>query len=185
MPMPTSLRQRLNGLAVSFASDVLDAVRGASLQDLLGASPGAARVASPRTPPAAGPARRRGGRLPRRSADDIARVVESIIGLLRQSPNGLRAEQIREKLGLQAKELPRPLSEALESGRVAKSGQKRATTYYVKGAAAKPVARKAPRGTRGRRGRAGAKRAKAAKPIEKSEKKVTAAGGVAEAEAQP
>jgi hypothetical protein len=80
------------------------------------------------------PARRRGGRLPRRSTGDIATLIERIIDLVKQHPNGLRAEEIRRELSLQAKELPRPLGEALESGRLGKSGQKRATTYFVKGA---------------------------------------------------
>jgi hypothetical protein len=74
--------------------------------------------------------------LPRRSADDIGAVVEQIVELLRQHPEGLRAEQIREALSLQAKELPRPLNEAVAAGRLGKSGQKRATTYFVKGAGA-------------------------------------------------
>jgi hypothetical protein len=151
-----SLRQRLSELASSFASSVLSAIRGASLEDLLGESSGRGRRAMPRASTtdgaAARPARRRGGRLPRRSANDIEQVVEQIVGLLRQSPKGLRAEQIREKLALQAKELPRPLKEALDSGRLGKSGQKRATTYYLKGAgsAGRPGARAAG-GRRGRR----------------------------------
>jgi hypothetical protein len=64
--------------------------------------------------------------------------------LLRASPKGLRAEQIRQKLGLQSKELPRPLKEAVDGGRLGKSGQKRATTYFVKGAAAPKAAVAAP-----------------------------------------
>jgi hypothetical protein len=154
--MSMSLRQRLNELASSFASIVLDAIRGASLEDLLAESSGSVRRAPPRASSDVAPgrpARRRGGRLPRRSADDIAQVVESIVGLLRQSPKGLRAEQIRKKLGLQAKELPRPLKEALDSGRLAKSGQKRATTYFLKGggAAGKPTGRGSAGGRRARR----------------------------------
>jgi len=58
-------------------------------------------------------------------------MVDSIVNLLSQSSEGMRAEQIREALGVEAKELPRPLAEALESGRVSKSGQKRATTYFA------------------------------------------------------
>jgi hypothetical protein len=96
------------------------------------------------------------------------------VRLLRQTPKGLRAEQIREELGLQAKELPRPLNEALDSGRLAKSGQKRATTYFVKGAASKAAAGRQARAIPAvRRGRTKAKRARAAKIVEK---KVTAPG---------
>ncbi len=133
--MPTSLRSRLNELASTFASSVLDAIRGSSVDELLAGSPGGGGRGAPRTaertPAAKG--RRRGGRLPRRSDGDIANVIEQIAGLLRQHSGGLRAEQIREKLGLLAKELPRPLKEGLDGGRFRKSGQKRATTYFAKG----------------------------------------------------
>jgi hypothetical protein len=143
--MTTSLRSRLGELAASFATSVLDAVRGASLDDLrseafgLRSRSGAAalgRASVAGEAGEAGPApRRRRGRLPRRSASQIANVVERIVALLKQSPRGLRAEEIRDKLGLQSKELPRPLKEGLDDGRIAKSGQRRATTYFVKGSA--------------------------------------------------
>ena len=129
----SSLRQRLNDLATTFADSVLDAIRSASIDELTGKSDRGARPAAAARAPAAAapraagrPAGRRGGRLARRSAGDIADVIESIVGLLRVHPSGLRAEQIRSQLGLQSKELPRPLKEGLESGRLAKSGQKRA-----------------------------------------------------------
>jgi hypothetical protein len=138
-PMPSSLRNRLSELAASFSAGVLDAVRGASLEELLSESSGgktrlplrAVAVASPSGATASPSPRRRPGRLPRRSSDAIAEAVEKIVGLLGANPGGLRAEQIRQKLGLQAKELPRPLKEGLEGGRLKKVGRKRATTYFV------------------------------------------------------
>ncbi len=149
--MPT-LRQKLNELATSFASDVLVAIRGAPLEHLIGSSTAngrrlvaaeaggqrgrGARGAAGDGAHAAPRARRvRGGRLARRSSGDIAHVIDSIVGLLHQNPRGLRAEQIRSKLGLEAKELPRPLRAGLEAGKLTKVGEKRATTYFVKGAA--------------------------------------------------
>jgi hypothetical protein len=86
--------------------------------------------------------------LPRRSAADIGQVIDRIVALVRQSPKGMRAEQIRQKLDMEAKEMPRPLKEAVEAGRLSKSGQKRATTYVAKGGATgrtrkAPSARKA------------------------------------------
>jgi hypothetical protein len=60
-------------------------------------------------------------------------MVDSIVELLGKHAEGLRAEQIREALGCQAKELPRPLTDALTAGRIKKSGQKRATTYFADG----------------------------------------------------
>ena len=146
--MPTSLRQHLNELASSFANGVLAAIRTASIEDLLAESGSARRLPGIRGA-AAGPAPRSTGRLPRRSAQDIGRVLDRIAGLLKSSPKGLRAEEIRQRLNLLSKELPRPLKEGLASGRLGKSGNKRATTYFLKGAgkggAAAPAAKKASR----------------------------------------
>jgi hypothetical protein len=157
--MSTSLRLRLNQLASSFASDVLSTIRGASLEELLAesSSAGRSRAAALSLHGNAAGARplrapHSGGRLRRRSLGDIAQVVETIVGLLKQSPAGLRAEQIRERLGLLAKELPRPLKEALSSGKVSKSGQKRATTYFHReGAPAAGVGGRSRKAVRNRR----------------------------------
>jgi len=73
------------------------------------------------------------GRLARRSVEDIGGVVTSIVSLLEQHSDGLRAEQIRGALGLDAKELPRPLADGLAAGTITKTGQKRATTYFAGG----------------------------------------------------
>ena len=143
--MPTSLRAHLNELASSFANGVLAAIRTASIEDLLAES-GSGRSLPAVRGGGAGRAARGSGRLPRRSADDIGRVLERIAGLLKSSPKGLRAEQIRQRLNLLSKELPRPLKEGLSSGRLGKSGNKRATTYFLKGGGkAAPAAKKAGR----------------------------------------
>jgi hypothetical protein len=164
----SSLRQKLSDLASTFADSVLDAIRTASIDELTGQASGGHRPAARATAPngasvAAPRGRRRGGRLARRSAGDIAGVIEQISGLLRSSPKGLRAEEIRQKLGLEAKELPRPLKEAVDAGRLGKSGQKRATTYFLKGAGVTAAVRKVPIAakTAGRgRGKRSAKKAK-------------------------
>lgn len=152
----SSLRNTIEGLATQFATSILAALRSASIDDLADVAGSGARRGRParaegeNASPATTPRRRgRGGRLGRRSAGDITRMVGSIVDLLAKSPSGLRAEQIREALGVEAKELPRPLSDAVSSGRITKSGQKRATTYFAgNGAAPK------------RRGRSASKRAK-------------------------
>jgi hypothetical protein len=147
--MASSLRSKLGELASSFANDVLDAIRSASIEDLVAESsssagrraPAARAAAVHRAPavrPAAAGGRRRDGRLARRSAGDIAGFIDRIVNLVKASPKGLRAEQIRRGLGVQAKELPRPLKEAVDAGRLGKSGQKRATTYFLKGGAPSP-----------------------------------------------
>jgi hypothetical protein len=135
----STLRAQIDRLAAQFAGQIIEALRGASLDDLL-AIAGNGGGARGRGRPAAGNAgnldlggrrRARGGRLGRRTADDIGRMVDGIVGLLQKSSGGLRAEQIREALNVEAKELPRPLADALAAGRISKSGQKRATTYFA------------------------------------------------------
>ena len=178
----TTLRAAISQLANQFANGVLEAIRGASLDEILAESGagGSGRGGAARRgrPPAsadstARPAKRRRGRLERRSATDIAGVVRQIVDLLGSHPKGLRAEQIRHELGLEAKELPRPIAEALASRKIAKEGQKRATTYFAKGAKsggakvakASPKAGKAAGKKKGKRGaskKRGAQKASAA-----------------------
>jgi hypothetical protein len=184
--MSTSLRKRLDDLAYTFTTGVLHAVRSASIEDVLAESGGGRRapvraVAATGEGDGAEPraARGKGGRLPRRSAADIGELIDQIVALVKQSPGGLRAEQIRQKLDLQAKEMPRPLKEAVEAGRLGKSGQKRATTYFAKGAgaAARPAraskpARKAASSRTAKKAKQAkqAKRAKKARPAKKASK---------------
>jgi len=69
------------------------------------------------------------GRLPRRSAEEIAAALDEIVGLVSKHKDGLRAEEIRTKLGMQVKEMPRVLKEGLATKRLMAKGRKRATTY--------------------------------------------------------
>jgi hypothetical protein len=130
----SNLRSRLADLASSFTDSVIDAIRGTSLEELLSESGARGKTrqpeAMPRTPARA--ARTASGRLPRRSADDIATELDKIVALVQKHKDGLRAEQIRTELDMQAKELPRVLKEGLNSKRLRSKGQKRATTYFAK-----------------------------------------------------
>lgn len=125
----SNLKSAISQLAEEFAAAVLAAIRSASLDDLLAQTHGG------RGGRLGGGVRagRGDGRRIRRSAADIASTVDAIESLLARHPEGLRAEQIRKELDLEAKELPRPLSEGLAQKRFAKEGQKRATTYFAKG----------------------------------------------------
>jgi hypothetical protein len=130
----SDLKKAIEDLAADFAVSIIGALRSASIEELteLGTGARAARpVGRPAAPEVGGRKRGRGARLGRRSASDIGQMIESIVDLLGKNPEGLRAEQIRDALGVQAKELPRPLADALASGRITKTGQKRATTYFV------------------------------------------------------
>jgi hypothetical protein len=128
-----SLRSNLTELATSFTDAVLEAIRSTSLEEILSESRGHSRgfragVSVSR----GGGGRASSGRLPRRSAQDIANALDQIVALVKQHKDGLRAEQIRAELGLQAKELPRVLKEGLSTKMLRSKGQKRATTYFAK-----------------------------------------------------
>ncbi len=136
----STLRAQIEHLASQFVTGVLAAMRKAPLEEILdqsGArrSPVRASTASASEAPARAPRGRgkrgKGGRLARRSPDQLGKVLDQIVGLLQKSPAGLRAEQIRDQLGLLSKELPRPLADGLSSGRLKKKGEKRATTYFA------------------------------------------------------
>jgi|SRR5580692_376479 hypothetical protein len=126
------LRSSIHSLAQTFAAGVLEAIRSASLEEILG------ETSAPKRGPGR-PAGRRGPgrppgssskRLARRSAKDIAKVTTSIVALVKKHPKGLRAEQIRAELGIAKKEWMRPLGLALASKKLTKKGEKRSTTYF-------------------------------------------------------
>ncbi len=136
-----SLRSQLDALASSFASAVVDAIRGASLQELGGAGAAgngrSSRVAPPEgggQPDSLSAPKKRGknGRLPRRSADEIAKALDKIVLLVKTQKAGMRAEEIRSKLGMESKEMPRILKEGLAKKKLTAKGNKRATTYFTK-----------------------------------------------------
>jgi hypothetical protein len=141
--MSNSLRSNIQAAAAVFTSSVLDAIRGASLEELLAESGTGGGRRGPGRPPRgaaalgalggrrpAGAARTtRSGRLKRRSAEDIAEALERVVSLVKKHKAGLRAEQIREQLRMQSKEMPRVLKEGLAKKKLKAKGQKRATTY--------------------------------------------------------
>jgi hypothetical protein len=131
-----SLRSQLNELAAHFADAIVNAIRGSSLEELLaqtggGASGGRGRGRARELAIAteAKPRGRRSGRLPRRSAEEIAAELDRIVGLVKKSKAGLRAEEIRSALKMQSKEMPRILKEGLATKVLKSKGEKRATTY--------------------------------------------------------
>lgn len=133
----STLHQTINSLAAEFAHNLLRALRNASLEDILAeTSSGHSAVGGGRrrgrpAGVAVGAAAGRGRRLRRRSQGDINAVVQKIVALLKTNKKGLRAEDIRVKLGLDRREIPRPLAEALSKKLVSKKGKKRATTYFA------------------------------------------------------
>jgi hypothetical protein len=137
--MSNSLRSNIQTAAAVFTASVLEAIRSASLEELLAES-GAGGRRGPGRPPRAlsaalgaasvrGPRAARAGRLKRRSPEDIAAALERVVSLVKKSKAGLRAEQIREQLHMQSKEMPRVLKEGIAKRKLKARGQKRATTY--------------------------------------------------------
>jgi hypothetical protein len=134
--MTTSLQSTLNDLASSFAESVLETIRGISLSELVDADAqvrqnGRATGASASNVTAAKKPIGSNGRLARRSQDDIAAALGRVVALTKKHKEGLRAEQIRAELGLQAKEMPRILKEGFQKKALKSKGQKRATTYFA------------------------------------------------------
>jgi hypothetical protein len=133
----TTLKSRLDSLAASFASEVVRAIQGASLEEILGevggakGGPGRPRR-SPAVESASAPKVRKSGRLPRRSAEDIKGSLDRVHGLLKAAKSGLRSEEIRKALKLDKREIPRVLKEGLASKKLTSKGQKRATTYFAR-----------------------------------------------------
>src|SRR5262249_33742302 len=122
-------------LATGFAESVLAAIRHASLEEILGESGRGRPAATTKAVASKAPARARrgrGGRLARRSPDEIAKVIDAIVGALAKEKGGLRSEQLQQVLGLDKKEITGPLNEALAGKKIRKTGQKRATTYFAK-----------------------------------------------------
>ncbi|HTB71958.1 MAG TPA: hypothetical protein VK762_01880 [Polyangiaceae bacterium] len=141
----TTLHSQLHDLARSFAEQVVEAIRGTSLHELIGAKDGGSEVGNGgrarvvaggggQPDPLSTLPKRKGksGRLPRRSAEEIAKALDKIVLLVKTHKNGLRAEEIRAKLGMLPKEMPRILKEGVAKKKLASKGQKRATTYTAK-----------------------------------------------------
>jgi Fic family protein len=127
----SNLHSQLASLASSFANAVLEAIRGASLEDLLSESRAPSKARREQSNGTPKPARARSSaRLKRRSPEDIAGALDKVVALVKKNKNGLRAEQIRDQLGMQAKEMPRVLKEGLSKKQLKSRGQKRATTYF-------------------------------------------------------
>lgn len=68
-------------------------------------------------------------RLARRTPEQIAEELGRIVSLVKKTKAGLRSEDIRAKLDLLPKEMPRLLHEGLKTKALKSKGEKRATVY--------------------------------------------------------
>jgi hypothetical protein len=135
----SKLQSNIESLAFTFAASVLATLRAASVEELLditgarSSGGGGSGVGNGRQARAAVTS---GGRLRRRSSGDLGAMVSNIVSALAKHEAGLRSEELRAALGVERKELPRPLKEALATGVITKMGEKRGTVYFA-GAAPK------------------------------------------------
>jgi hypothetical protein len=148
----SNLKVTLEALAAEFASSIIVAIKSASLEEIMAYVGGVPTARGARngssvnvagTVAAATTAGQRGEhgktrnvlarrRLARRSPEALAKATAQIVALLSKHPKGLRAEEIRKKLGISKQEIPRPLQDALAAKVIIKKGEKRATTYFKK-----------------------------------------------------
>lgn len=133
-----SLRSTLDALTTTFTNGVLNAIRAASMDELLGARVSEGR---PRKQLAGGGqvsipsrgkrAKKSAGRLQRRSAAQLQKGLDKIVALLKRAAEPMRTEQIQKALELDRRELPRLVQKGLKAKVLKKRGEKRATTYSV------------------------------------------------------
>ena len=148
----STLRQTIETQAIQFAQAIVQALRSASLDELVSITGSQTTVTRGSKPAVASSApKKKGGRLGRRSPEDITRTLENIVAVLAAHPEGLRAEQLKAALNLDTREVPRPIAEGLKSGALKKSGQKRATVYTVGSGSAAPKKRGAKKKATGKK----------------------------------
>jgi hypothetical protein len=134
--MHNALRANLAAAAEAFAAELVASLRNMPLDELLETmGEGAAKASTSSRPspkraaPAATSAPAARGR---RAPEDLERITDLIVKLLRGHPKGMRTEEIRAALGLRREDVVRPIATALEAKKITKKGQKRATTYFAK-----------------------------------------------------
>lgn len=128
MSAAMSLHTTINELASRFAHDLLAALRGAPLDEII-AETGTTHTKRTRATPGFVAASRQSGKRLRQTAADLNATVAKIVALVATEKEGTNAETIRARLKLQRKELPKPIAMALKSKKIRKRGQKRATIY--------------------------------------------------------
>ena len=81
------------------------------------------------------PAARRkgGGRLARRTPEQVKAILDKVVSAIRGAKGkGLRSEQIQAALKLDKRELPRVIAIGLQSKKLRRKGEKRATVYFAR-----------------------------------------------------
>ena len=126
--MPADIRHTIQALADSFASNIVHAIRGLSLDDLAQLDDAPHR-APRRARKSAAPARHK--KRARRSDAELKKVAVTVAGVVHGAgKKGINAETIRAALRLPRPVVQRAIQDALEAKTIRKRGQKRSTMYF-------------------------------------------------------
>lgn len=127
--MSNSFRSKLSDLSTVLVEAMLSAARSAPLDDLI-ADPRAGSEPPHRQPGATRPSKPSEQPSPQ-AAGDTAKLLNLVVLLLRGQRDGLRAEQIRRKLGVGKEDMSRVLKQGLATKKISRKGERRATTYFA------------------------------------------------------
>ncbi|HEY2517995.1 MAG TPA: hypothetical protein VGI39_44295 [Polyangiaceae bacterium] len=142
----SALEDRLEEITRAFVAQIVSALRNASFADVaaleVGSSapprptrPKAARTTSPTrvsASPSSNSSSRAGEReRPRQTADRRAELGERVIRALENAEHPLGVRALSSELGVAPDLLAAPLRELRDAGKIAKHGEKRATTYSI------------------------------------------------------
>jgi hypothetical protein len=146
MPRP-QLEAQLTALTLEFVAKLVEAIRNASFAEVAAlpgrtgppgqGSPASRQVrrAPGASPHAGGPAKKGGApaELPRvrQTAQHRAELGDRVVHALEQAPGPLDLRALSKAVGVAPDLLATPLRELRAAGRIAKHGDKRATTYSV------------------------------------------------------
>lgn len=130
----TTLHSTINALAAAFADELLVAMRHASPEELL--SETSVDHLSRRTHHHSTNSHATRRTRIRRSPEQLQKVAEQIVAIVKAHPKGINAEAIKAKMGIKsgnvgAKVFTKPLAVALASTKVTKRGTRRATMYFA------------------------------------------------------
>lgn len=146
-----TLKSVIDSCSAAFAASLLAGLQDLPLSELtnLGGAAAAKKVTTVvidhavKAPKAAKAKTTSTGRLARRDPASLQLVIDNIVALLATGGDeGFSSEQLQTALGIDKKELTRPVVLALEQGVIRKEGEKRGTRYFTSTTTAKPKAAK-------------------------------------------
>jgi hypothetical protein len=142
------LEEKLEAITREFVAQIVATIRGASFAEVAemqvpsfgprgarGARSAAPAVKATRVSASPGAAAKKSaaadGPKPRQTADRRAELGERVVGALERASSPLGVRALSSELGVAPDLLAAPLRELRSAGRIAKHGEKRATTYSV------------------------------------------------------